>query len=108
MRLATSCHNFLQPSTTTSQYTAHRYDFAPNHLFAAKGDLVHFQWEGSDYNPRQAPNNGEGGPPDNADNDPNQATLRPLPSLLLPPFLPQTLPCSCPFPAACACRKQPL
>jgi len=55
-------------------YPAHEYDFAPNHLFAAKGDLIHFQWEGSDYNPRQAPNNGEGGPPDNADNDPNQAS----------------------------------
>ena len=32
----------------------------------AKGveDMVHFQWTGSDYNPRRGCNNGEGGPPD--------------------------------------------
>jgi hypothetical protein len=30
------------------------------------------QWEGSDYNPRRGPNDGEGGPPDKADNDANQ------------------------------------
>ena len=26
--------------------------------------MVHFQWTGSDYNPRRGCNNGEGGPPD--------------------------------------------
>ena len=27
-------------------------------------DMIHFQWTGSDYNPRRGCNNGEGGPPD--------------------------------------------
>ena len=26
--------------------------------------MIHFQWTGSDYNPRRGCNNGEGGPPD--------------------------------------------
>merc|ERR1711998_492508 len=31
-----------------------------NDLCLTKGDLVHFQWTGSDYNPQRNPNNGEG------------------------------------------------
>jgi hypothetical protein len=52
-------------------YPAHEYDFAPSKLSASVGDYVHFQWEGSDYNPRRGPNDGEGGPPDNKENNPN-------------------------------------
>ena len=40
------------------------YDFVPNNLVLSKNDMVHFQWTGSDYNPRRGCNNGEGGPPD--------------------------------------------
>lgn len=40
------------------------YDFVPNRLALNKNDYVHFQWTGSDYNPRRGCNNGEGGPPD--------------------------------------------
>eukprot|EP00697_Spironema_sp_BW2_P016099 gnl/Spiro4/7201_TR3753_c0_g1_i1.p1 gnl/Spiro4/7201_TR3753_c0_g1~~gnl/Spiro4/7201_TR3753_c0_g1_i1.p1 ORF type:complete len:712 (+),score=168.93 gnl/Spiro4/7201_TR3753_c0_g1_i1:30-2138(+) len=46
------------------------YDFVPNSLYINPGDYVHFQWTGSDYNPRRGCNNGEGGPPDKADNNP--------------------------------------
>jgi len=53
-------------------YPAHEYDFAPKHLAVNVGDYVHFQWEGSDYNPRRGPNNAEGGPPDRADNNANK------------------------------------
>jgi hypothetical protein len=52
-------------------YPAVEYDFVPNALHVDPDTYVHFQWEGSDYNPRRGPNNGEGGPPDNADNNPN-------------------------------------
>lgn len=45
-------------------YPAVEYDFVPNDLNVKKGDMVHFQWTGSDYNPRRGCNNGEGGPPD--------------------------------------------
>jgi len=48
-------------------YPAVEYDFIPNDLRVAPDDIVHFQWTGSDYNPRRGCNNGEGGPPD--DND---------------------------------------
>jgi len=45
-------------------YPAVEYDFVPNSLNTTPGDLVHFQWEGSDYNPRRGCNDAEGGPPD--------------------------------------------
>ena len=40
------------------------YDFVPNALALGTKDMIHFQWTGSDYNPRRGCNNGEGGPPD--------------------------------------------
>jgi hypothetical protein len=45
-------------------YPAVEYDFVPNSLALDPGDLVHFQWTGSDYNPRRGCNDAEGGPPD--------------------------------------------
>ena len=45
-------------------YPAVEYDFTPNALALDEGDLVHFQWTGSDYNPRRGCNDAEGGPPD--------------------------------------------
>ena len=74
-------------------YPAVEYDFVPNRLSVATNvrllhaahallqclfcpflhsllfrlpfqDLIHFQWTGSDYNPRRGCNNAEGGPPD--------------------------------------------
>lgn len=45
-------------------YPAVEYDFTPNSLALKKGDVVHFQWTGSDYNPRRGCNDAEGGPPD--------------------------------------------
>jgi len=45
-------------------YPAVEYDFVPNDLVLDNKDMVHFQWTGSDYNPRRGCNNGEGGPPD--------------------------------------------
>ena len=53
-------------------YPSVEYDFVPNDLQLAEGDYVHFQWTGSDYNPRRGCNNGEGGPPD-PPNDVNAA-----------------------------------
>jgi hypothetical protein len=46
------------------------YDFVPNNLPVTLGDYIHFQWTGSDYNPRRGCNNGEGGPPDKLDDNP--------------------------------------
>jgi hypothetical protein len=40
------------------------YDFVPNALALTQNDMIHFQWVGSDYNPRRGCNNGAGGPPD--------------------------------------------
>lgn len=40
------------------------YDFVPNALALTTDDMIHFQWTGSDYNPRRGCNNAEGGPPD--------------------------------------------
>ena len=40
------------------------YDFVPNSVSINDNDIIHFQWTGSDYNPRRGCNNGEGGPPD--------------------------------------------
>ena len=37
------------------------YDFVPNALALGTKDMIHFQWTGSDYNPRRGCNNGEGG-----------------------------------------------
>jgi hypothetical protein len=45
-------------------YPSVEYDFAPNALKLGSNDMIHFQWTGSDYNPRRGCNNGEGGPPD--------------------------------------------
>lgn len=45
-------------------YPAVEYDFVPNALALGVNDMVHFQWIGSDYNPRRGCNNAEGGPPD--------------------------------------------
>lgn len=45
-------------------YPSVEYDFVPNRLALDANDYVHFQWTGSDYNPRRGCNNGEGGPPD--------------------------------------------
>lgn len=45
-------------------YPAVEYDFVPNSLALEQGDVIHFQWTGSDYNPRRGCNDGEGGPPD--------------------------------------------
>jgi len=42
------------------------YDYVPQVLNVAGGDLVHFQWIGSDYNPNRNPNDAEGGPADKA------------------------------------------
>jgi hypothetical protein len=53
-------------------FPAVEYDFVPNNLTVVVNDYVHFQWTGSDYNPRRGCNNGEGGPPDRADNNPEQ------------------------------------
>lgn len=41
-------------------YPAVEYDFVPNDLCINQGDYVHFQWTGSDYNPRRNPNDAEG------------------------------------------------
>ena len=40
------------------------YDFVPNAFSLTTNDMIHFQWTGSDYNPRRGCNDGEGGPPD--------------------------------------------
>lgn len=40
------------------------YDFVPDALALTSNDMIHFQWTGSDYNPRRGCNNAEGGPPD--------------------------------------------
>jgi hypothetical protein len=63
-------------------YPSVEYDFVPNRLAVDSNDYVHFQWTGSDYNPRRGCNNGEGGPP-----DPNEYVLlfRILPPLPLKP-----------------------
>lgn len=45
-------------------YPSVEYDFVPNALALSTKDMIHFQWTGSDYNPRRGCNNGEGGPPD--------------------------------------------
>ncbi len=34
-------------------YPSVEYDFVPNTLSLFPGDLIHFQWTGSDYNPRR-------------------------------------------------------
>ena len=45
-------------------YPAVEYDYVPNDLNVWSEDVVHFQWTGSDYNPRRGCNDAEGGPPD--------------------------------------------
>eukprot|EP00981_Chlorochromonas_danica_P006129 scaffold1290_cov248-Ochromonas_danica.AAC.14 len=45
-------------------YPSVEYDFAPNALSLTTNDMIHFQWTGSDYNPRRGCNDAAGGPPD--------------------------------------------
>ena len=45
-------------------YPSVEYDFVPNQLKLKPNDVIHWQWTGSDYNPRRGCNDGEGGPPD--------------------------------------------
>lgn len=45
-------------------YPSVEYDFVPNALALDTNDMVHFQWTGSDYNPRRGCNDATGGPPD--------------------------------------------
>ena len=45
-------------------YPSVEYDFVPNSLALNTNDMVHFQWTGSDYNPRRGCNDATGGPPD--------------------------------------------
>lgn len=45
-------------------YPSVEYDFVPNALALNTNDMVHFQWVGSDYNPRRGCNDATGGPPD--------------------------------------------
>ena len=45
-------------------YPGVEYDFVPNQVSLTENDIVHFQWTGSDYNPRRGCNDAEGGPPD--------------------------------------------
>ena len=45
-------------------YPSVEYDFVPNALALDTNDMVHFQWTGSDYNPRRGCNDAAGGPPD--------------------------------------------
>jgi hypothetical protein len=45
-------------------YPSVEYDFVPNRLSLEPGNYLHFQWTGSDYNPRRGCNDGNGGPPD--------------------------------------------
>lgn len=40
------------------------YDFVPDTLNLGVNDAIHFQWTGSDYNPRRGCNDAAGGPPD--------------------------------------------
>jgi hypothetical protein len=40
------------------------YDFVPNRVVVPPNTYLHFQWTGSDYNPRRGCNDGNGGPPD--------------------------------------------
>jgi len=41
-------------------YPAVEYDFVPQELSVTRGEYIHFQWVGSDFNPSIGPNNGEG------------------------------------------------
>jgi hypothetical protein len=54
-------------------YPAVEYDFVPNDVNIPQNEYIHFQWTGSDYNPRRGCNNAEGGPPD--PNTPDAANL---------------------------------
>eukprot|EP01038_Epipyxis_sp_PR26KG_P005588 gene5588-7716_t len=45
-------------------YPSVEYDFVPNALALGTHDMIHFQWTGSDYNPRRGCNDATGGPPD--------------------------------------------
>merc|ERR1719238_674014 len=48
-------------------------DFVPNDMNLNLNDMVHFQWTGSDYNPRRGCNDAEGGPPDGNPNHNSRA-----------------------------------
>ena len=45
----------------TQVYPAVEYDFVPNRLEVNEGDCIHFQWTGSDANPRGNAGNGRRG-----------------------------------------------
>lgn len=45
-------------------YPSVEYDFVPNAVALSTNDMIHFQWTGSDYNPRRGCNDATGGPPD--------------------------------------------
>jgi hypothetical protein len=45
-------------------YPSVEYGFVPDQLILTQQDWIHFQWTGSDYNPRRGCNDAEGGPPD--------------------------------------------
>jgi len=47
-------------------FPAVEYDFVPQILSLTKGDQIHIQWTGSDYNRNENPNAAEGGPEDPA------------------------------------------
>lgn len=57
-------------------YPSVEYDFVPDALAMSDKDMIHFQWTGSDYNPRRGCNDATGGPPDpntfNTDANANQ------------------------------------
>lgn len=42
-------------------YPSVEYDFVPNMLALSTKDMIHFQWTGSDYNPRRGCNDATGG-----------------------------------------------
>jgi len=66
-------------------YPAVEYDFVPTRLHVEKGDYVHFQWTGSDYNPNRNPNDAEGGPrsPDGGGSGADRSNLIEVPFLNL-------------------------
>lgn len=45
-------------------YPSVEYNFVPDQVALNPGQFIHFQWTGSDYNPRRGCNDAEGGPPD--------------------------------------------
>jgi len=50
-------------------YPSVQYDFAPSKLTCNRGDYLHIQWTGSDYNPSRSGDEGKGGPEDPQSSD---------------------------------------